>query len=130
VHVVDKQDANVYEHPPAYASLTFDGGARTVWDFRRTLTGPRGAFPPLWDFFRESISSPSGSFSTDGGYGTGASLIRLKVPAGARGAFTIEVGDEAGNASSLHGSLTEAGAELSPALTSLRRSSGLPLTAR
>jgi hypothetical protein len=105
LHVIDKQDSNVYEHPPAYARLKFDDGAETVWDFRRTLTGPSGAFPPLWDFFRESVGGPSGDFSTEGGYGTGASLVRLKVPAGARGPFTLEVGDVAGNVSTLRGTL-------------------------
>ncbi|HXS99337.1 MAG TPA: hypothetical protein VN915_01540, partial [Elusimicrobiota bacterium] len=119
LHVVDKQDANVYEHPPAYARLKFDSGAETVWDFRRTLTGPGGAFPPLWDYFRESL----GGYSTEGGYGTGASLIRLKVPAGARGAFTLEAGDVAGNVSSLRGILA---AEDSSALAELRRDAGSP----
>ena len=73
--------------------------------------------------------SPAGNFSTEGGYGTGASLIRLKVPAAARGGFTIEVGDIAGNVSTLHGTISEAGAELYPALTQLRRLSGAPLGA-
>src|SRR6185312_233733 len=114
LHVVDKQDANVYEHPPAFARLKFDSGAETVWDFRRTLAGPGGAFPPLWDYFRESL----GDYSTEGGYGTGASLVRLKVPAGARGAFTLEVGDVAGNVSALHGTLAP---EAAPALDELRR---------
>ena len=129
LHVVDKQDANVYEHPPAFALLKFDGGAQTLWDFRQTLTGPRGAFPPLWDFFLESIRSPDGNFSTEGGYGTGASLIRLKVPAGARGAFTIEVRDIAGNVATLRGTISNEPAEPSPALTQLRLLSGKPLTA-
>jgi hypothetical protein len=130
LHVVDKQDSNIYEHPPAYARLKFESGAQTLWDFRSTLTGPQGAFPPLWDFFRESIQSPAGNFTTEGGYGTGASLIRLKVPAGARGAFTIEVGDIAGNTSTLHGNISDAGVELFPALTQLRRLAGAPLGAR
>jgi hypothetical protein len=126
LHVVDKQDANIYEHPPAYALLKFDGGSQTLWDFRRTLASPQDAFPPLWDFFRESIQSPAGSFSTEGGYGTGASLIRLKVPAGARGGFTIEVGDIAGNAATLRGTISDADAELFPALAQLRLLSEAP----
>ena len=126
LHVVDKQDANVYEHPPAYALLKFESGARTLWDFRETLTSPQGEFPPLWDFFLETIRSPAGDFSTEGGYGTGASLIRLKVPAGARGGFTIEVGDIAGNTATLRGTISDSGAELFPALTQLRLLSGAP----
>ncbi|MFI5361126.1 MAG: hypothetical protein ACHQ49_04075 [Elusimicrobiota bacterium] len=105
LHVVDKQDANVYEHPPAYALLKFDRGGQTLWDFRETLTDAHRAFPPLWDFFAESIRSPSGAFETEGGYGTGASLIRLQVPAGASGGFTLEVGDIAGNVSTMRGEL-------------------------
>jgi hypothetical protein len=116
LHVLDKQDDNVYEHPPVYALLRFDAGPRALWDFRQTLTGPQGTFPPLWDFFLESVSSPDGDFSTEGGYGTGASLIRLKVPDGAQGSFTIEVADMAGNVTSLHGSLP---ASTPPALSRL-----------
>jgi len=130
LHVVDKQDDNVYEHPPAYALLRFDSGAQTLWDFRQTLTGASGAFPPLWDFFLESISTPAGSFATEGGYGTGASLVRLKVPDGARGGFTIEVGDVAGNAATLRGTIAAPSADLAPALSQLRRLGGAPLPAR
>jgi hypothetical protein len=95
--VVDHQDGNVYDHPPVYARLHFASGEETLWDFRTTLTGPNGAFPPLWSFFLESLRSPSGTRETEGGYGTGHSLVRLLVPAGAHGPFTIELGDIAGN---------------------------------
>ncbi len=119
VHAVDKQDDNVYEHPPVYALLKFESGAKTLWDFRQTLSSAQGAFPPLWDFFLESISSPDGDFSTEGGYGMGASLIRLKVPENASGAFTIEIGDMAGNVSTLRGTLPQA--PVSAALSQLLR---------
>ena len=56
VDVVDHQDANVYDHPPVYARLHFASGQEKVWDFRTTLTGQNGAFPPIWDFFKDGLS--------------------------------------------------------------------------
>jgi hypothetical protein len=106
--VVDKQDENVYEHPPTYVDLKFASGAETVWDFRQTLLGGDGHFPPLWDFFLQSVSIDGRSSTTEGGYGTGHSLIRLKVPAGASGAFRITVGDIAGNETLLNGTVVPA----------------------
>ncbi len=106
VDVVDKLDDNVYEHPPTLIALHFAAGADTRWDFRQTLSGADGKFPPIWDFFAASISSTSGqSSSTEGGYGTGHSLVRLKIPAGANGEFNIQIGDNAGNLTELKGSL-------------------------
>ncbi len=96
--VVDRQNGNIYEHPPVFVRLRFVAGAETVWDFRTILRAPNGAFPPLWDFFKASLTGPDGKTrETEGGYGTGHSLIRIPVPLGASGAFTIELGDEAGN---------------------------------
>ncbi|MGZ3651158.1 MAG: hypothetical protein ACXWR1_04110 [Bdellovibrionota bacterium] len=106
VDVVDHQDLNIYDHPPVYARLHFSSGQETVWDFRTTLTGKNGAFPPLWDFFLESLRGPDGSHETEGGYGTGHSLIRLAVPAGAKGPFTIELGDIAGNITTRAGTIS------------------------
>lgn len=97
VDAVDHQDGNVYDHPPAFVRLRFDNGPETTWDFRATLTDGRGAFPPLWNFFLESLRGPNGFRETEGGYGTGHSLIRLRVPTGASGPFTIELADIAGN---------------------------------
>ncbi|HEY8280171.1 MAG TPA: hypothetical protein VIH99_11140 [Bdellovibrionota bacterium] len=98
VDVQDKLDSSVYTHPPTFLRLKFASGQETGWDFRTTLSRSDGAFPPLWDFFYNRLRAPDGSSRyTNGGYGTGYSLIRLKIPQGATGAFTIEVGDIAGN---------------------------------
>ncbi len=98
VAVIDRQNNNVYEHPPAYARLRFESGAETLWDFRATLTAPGGNFPPIWSFFMRRLRGPDGKLhETEGGYGEGQSLVRLAVPAGANGPFTIEIGDVAGN---------------------------------
>jgi hypothetical protein len=105
VDVVDHQDNNVYDHPPVFARLKFANGQETVWDFRVTLTGPDGKFPPLWNFFLESLRAPGGSRETEGGYGTGHSLVRLAVPKGASGPFTIELADIAGNTTRRSGTL-------------------------
>ena len=102
--VVDHQDGNIYEHPPTYAAIRFEDGHSYAWDFRERLLGPDGKFPPIWNFFVESISSPSsGLLETSGGYGTGLSVVRLPVPAGAKGPYQIEVSDEAGNSTQFQG---------------------------
>ena len=95
--VVDHQDGNIYDHPPALSKLRFDSGQETVWDFRSSLTGADGKFPNLFQFVLESIAGPGGQLQTTGGYGTGKSLVRLKVPTGAKGKFSITFADQAGN---------------------------------
>jgi hypothetical protein len=98
VETQDRQDNNIYVHPPSLARLSFSSGQKTEWDFRETLLSPAGKFPVLSEFFLASLRSPQGrQYRTEGGYGTGKSLVRLAVPAGARGAFTIELADVAGN---------------------------------
>lgn len=104
VAVNDRTDSGFYDHPPALTSLEFESGERFVWDFRERLLGQDGAFPHIWKFFVESISSPGGKrYRTAGGYGDGLSVIRLPVPQDARGPFKIEVADDAGNASVFEG---------------------------
>lgn len=105
VAVQDHLDHNVYDHPPTFARLTFANGMQSSWDFTEKLTRADGSFPPLWDFFVNSVRIPGGRrLATTGGYGTGVSVIRLSVPAGAKGAFVLELGDQAGNVSRLTGS--------------------------
>jgi hypothetical protein len=71
------------------------------------LAGNDGKFPALWDFFMPSLDLKDGRGSaTEGGYGTGHSLVRLKVPASARGAYKIVVADIAGNETSMGGTVT------------------------
>lgn len=101
--VIDKKEGNVYEQPPTFVSLKFASGEESTWDFREKLLGPNGRFPNIWEFFRESLITPNGRrIYTEGGYGLGKSLIRLRVP-NAKGPFTIQVADGAGNTSSLSG---------------------------
>lgn len=104
VAVKDKKNFNVYEHPPVYASFKFDAGGASLWDFRQFLLVD-GKFPNLFEFYKESLTLPNGRrIRTEGGYGMGQSLIRVKVPAGV-GAFTIEIGDVVGNISTLRGTI-------------------------
>jgi len=105
VAVIDRQDDNIYEHPPALVTLRFGAGeTQTLWDFRERLISNQGTFPELWEFFKETLVSPDGrSISTEGGYGMGQSLIRIKLPEDASGPFTIEISDIAGNTSALQG---------------------------
>lgn len=106
VDVLDKQNENIYEHPPVLARLVFDIGKETIWDFRSVLRDANGAFPRLWAFFLESLRTPRGeTIETEGGYGTGHSLIRLAIPAGAHGPFTLELGDIAGNFTKIKGTI-------------------------
>lgn len=104
IRTQDRQNDNVYVHPPVYAGLLFENGMRFEWDFRRTLTTAAGTFPAIWDFFLSSINDPKGGRQkTEGGYGTGQSLIRLPKPEGAEGPFRIELKDIAGNTSEVQG---------------------------
>jgi hypothetical protein len=101
---LDHQDHNVYDHPPAHLKLEFDEGEGFSWDFRERLTDSNGRFPPIWDFFIESLLTPVGTtLRTEGGYGIGQSIIRVPVPSTSRGGFTLTVADLAGNKSLLRG---------------------------
>ncbi len=102
--IIDQLDGGVYEHPPALAVLRFASGQEVKWDFRQVLATSDGSFPVLRDVFAIDLALIDGSTtSTEGGYGTGQSLIRFKVPAQASGAFTLEFSDIAGNTSRLSG---------------------------
>lgn len=107
VAVVDRKDGNSYEQPPVLAEVRFDSGAHAGWDFSAFLGRADGSWPPLWDFFKESIRSPSlGWIQTEGGYGLGTSLVRIPVPAGARGRFTLVLADMAGNQTTFFGQIS------------------------
>jgi hypothetical protein len=106
IEVRDRLGRNVYSNPPSWARLQFQSGAATTWDFRQTLTREDGTQPALWDFFVKTLRTPLGtSIGTTGGYGTGTSVIRLKVPTGATGPFRIDFADQAGNSTGLTGSI-------------------------
>ncbi|MGK5084713.1 hypothetical protein WDW37_15575 [Bdellovibrionota bacterium FG-1] len=99
VAVIDRQDGNVYDHPPVYAGIRFDSGQSFAWDFRERLQAPGGGWPSIWNFFVRMIRGPDGRhYRTEGGYGEGTSVLRIPVPQSARGKFTLEIGDQAGNA--------------------------------
>lgn len=103
ISVVDKMNNNVYEHAPVFASLKFASGEESTWDFREKLIGADGKFPNLFSFFKDSLTTPNGRrIYTEGGYGMGKSLVRIKVPNG-HGVFSIQIGDMAGNISTLSG---------------------------
>lgn len=104
--VIDHLDGDVYDHPPTYAGIQFENGRSFAWDFRERLAGPDGKFPSIWSFFVESIESPDGqTLATEGGYGEGVSVVRVPVPVGAQGKFTIQIADEAGNSSQFQGAV-------------------------
>lgn len=104
VVVLDRQNLNTYTQPPVFAGIEFKSGEKYVWDFRERLLGPNGIFPNLWSFFIDSIKGPSGQrYETSGGYGEGQSVIRIPVPEGAKGNFTIKIGDQMGNYTTFEG---------------------------
>lgn len=106
VAVEERKDGSAYVNPPVLARLVFANGAETRRDFRETLTGPTGQFPPLWDVFRASLRGPNGrQWRTEGGYGEGTSLIRLVPPVGASGPYVIYLGDMAGNLAEVRGEI-------------------------
>jgi hypothetical protein len=105
VHSSDRKNSSVYENPPVVVSLTFLNGASFRWDFRERLW-QNERFPVLREFFQFSLRTPEGKMlRTEGGYGTGKSLIRLPVPADGAGAFVIRVEDMAGNFREFSGSM-------------------------
>lgn len=106
VAVSDNKDVNTYVQPPSRAELKFASGEKSGWDFRFALSQAGGVFPALFDFYAKSIRTPQGVLKTSGGYGVGLSLVRLKVPAGVVGEFTIEVGDAADNTTEFKGRLS------------------------
>lgn len=100
----DRLGSTVYDHPPVYISFEPETGAGFTWDFRERLTDNSGRFPGIWSFFIESIRTPEGKrLATEGGYGVGMSVIRLPVPRGAQGDFTIRVADLVGGAAEFRG---------------------------
>ncbi len=104
--VQDHQNGNVYDHPPTIVKIQFDNGVDAGWDFHEKLLDVDGKFPPLWDFFVQRVKTPDGRrLSTSGGYGTGVSVVRLKVPPSAHGKFIILVKDQADNTTTFHGSV-------------------------
>ena len=106
LHVSDRKDGNPYEQPPVQARIEFRSGLQAGWDFSRFLGRADGSWAPIWDVLRESIRSPTqGTIRTEGGYGLGKALLRLPVPAGARGPFTVTLVDPAGNETLLSGDL-------------------------
>ena len=106
VVTLDRLDAGPYEHPVSVAKLRLENEAESGWDFRQTLTTAEGRFPVLDQFFMKSLRTPDGrTLRTEGGYGTGQSIVRLAVPAGATGSFRLVLEDISGNASSLSGML-------------------------
>lgn len=106
IAVKDKYDHSIYEHPISLAQLTFSNGLKTEWDFRQFLINNLGQLPSLWDFFLKFLKTPDGrALSTSGGYGTGLSLIRLKVPPAALGKFQILLEDISGNQTLLSGEI-------------------------
>ncbi|HPI39756.1 MAG TPA: hypothetical protein PLJ21_03075 [Pseudobdellovibrionaceae bacterium] len=106
IAVKDKYDHSIYEHPISLARLTFLNGIQTEWDFRQFLINDLGQPPSLWDFFLDYLKTPDGiTLSTSGGYGTGLSLIRLKIPSAALGKFQIKLEDMSGNQSMLYGEI-------------------------
>jgi hypothetical protein len=103
VATTESHDNDAYVQTPPYASLQFSGSG-FAWDFRRTLTS-EGAFPDIRKVFLDELRLPGGrSLSTSGQYGEGLFLMRLPVSASSHGAFTVTVGDTAGNASTVHAS--------------------------
>lgn len=106
IAVNDQLDQDAYVHPPVFVELAFDSGQKAGWDFRERLQGPDGKFPPIWNFYLQSLTDSSGNtLETSGGYGEGLSLIQVPVPQGATGAYTLRAADQAGNMTTLRGKI-------------------------
>lgn len=100
VATTESHDLDAYVQTPPFASIAFEDGVSFAWDFRQSLQTQEGKFPAIWSVFKKNLTLPNGgSLWTSGQYGQGLSLIRLPVSAGAAGAFTIAIGDTAGNQS-------------------------------
>lgn len=99
VRVAEQKDQNIYVAPPVFAELRFENGATTRWDFRqRLLTEQPGQAPHLFEFYAQEIRTDRGQrLRTEGGYGTGPVIVRLRVPPDARGTAVIRLQDPAGN---------------------------------
>ena len=101
----DKNDTNVYAHTPPSTELIYDSGERVSWDFREKLSTATGTFPNIQDVFVQSLRLLSGdTLETQGNYDENFFLLRLKVPASAKGAFTVRVTDASGNQTTVSGS--------------------------
>ncbi len=97
IQTSDRKNGSPYENPPVFAKIEFENGAQFQWDFRERLWH-EGAFPQLSQFFQFQLRSSDGrNYRTEGGYGTGRSLIRLPIPPTAAGSFRIVLEDMAGN---------------------------------
>ncbi len=102
----DQLNFSIFDQPPVFIQLQFKTGELFVWDFRRTLTNKTtGLFPNLFSFILTQLKTTSGVLRTEGGYGVGSSLIRLPVPVGAHGDFTITLEDISGNMSQFKATL-------------------------
>lgn len=97
IQTSDRKNGSPYENPPVLAKIEFENGVQFQWDFRERLWH-EGAFPQLSQFFQFQLRTSDGrNFRTEGGYGTGRSLVRLPVPPTAAGSFRIVLEDMAGN---------------------------------
>lgn len=97
VATTESHDGDAYVQTPPFAALEFASGT-TSWDFRRLLATSEGQRPDIRRVFAPSLRLPNGrSLSTWGRYGAGIFLLRLALPAGASGPFTVTVGDTMGN---------------------------------
>lgn len=106
IYVADALDRSVYTHPPVLVTLKTSTGEKVIWDFRDRLLSQNGKFPVLGSFYLSSLQTPDhGLLRTQGGYGTGVSLIRVPAPKGLSGTFQIVLSDIAGNQSILQGQL-------------------------
>jgi len=100
VATTETRDNSVYVQTPPYAAIKFANGHSFAWDFREQLLGPDGHWPDLRKVFLDSINGSE----TFGQYGKGMFLMRLPT-ANQKGAFTIEVGDTAGNMTKFSGAI-------------------------
>lgn len=95
----DKNDPNVYFHPPTVVELKAANGVISGWDFRKALLTLDQKFPDIHQVYKEALTTPSGErLRTQGDYNNNFFLTRLVVPAGSKAPFEIKVEDFAGNA--------------------------------
>lgn len=99
VAATDKNDPNVYTHPPTVVELKSADGKSSGWNFKHTLLDQNGKFPNIHEVFKDSLVLPNGDrLETEGDYENNFFLVRLVVPAQAQLPFEIRIEDSAGTA--------------------------------
>jgi hypothetical protein len=99
VAVFDRNDRNVYKHPPTRVELRSGETKLSGWDFRKVLLNEDKSFPNIHQVFLDALTTPSGQrLRTRGDYEQNFFLMRLPMTATQQSSLEILVEDFAGTA--------------------------------